>query len=174
MLDTYKELIKNQFEAAFCALNACADLCPDELWDKPVAKNPYCQSVFHTLIFADLYLEPGMDGFRDQPFHQEHPEFFGDYEQLEPREPVGLYTKEDIRRYLNVCRQKAAAVIDAEEEETLKGPSGFSFRKCTRAELHVYNMRHIQHHIAQLNMRLRLDTDLDPPWVGHAWKELDG
>jgi hypothetical protein len=53
----------------------------------------------------------------------------------------------------------------------LAGPSGFRRRKCSRAELHVYNVRHIQHHAAQLILRLRLDTDVDVPWVGQAWIE---
>ena len=43
-----------------------------------------------------------------------------------------------------------------------------SRRYFTRAELHLYNIRHIQHHAAQLILRLRLDTDVDIPWVGRG------
>jgi len=42
----------------------------------------------------------------------------------------------------------------------------FTGRNSPRAELHVYNIRRIQHHAAQLNLRLRLDTNVDIPWIG--------
>ena len=29
--------------------------------------------------------------------------------------------------------------------------------------------RHIQHHVAQLSLRLRIDADLEMPWVGSGW-----
>jgi len=38
----------------------------------------------------------------------------------------------------------------------------------SRAELHIYNIRHIQHYAAQLSLRLRLDTEVDIPWVSHG------
>jgi hypothetical protein len=44
-------------------------------------------------------------------------------------------------------------------------------RHLPRAELHVYNIRHIQHHSAQLIMRLRLDCDVDVPWISSGWRD---
>jgi hypothetical protein len=41
----------------------------------------------------------------------------------------------------------------------------------SRAELHVYNIRHIHHHAAQLSLRLRLDTGRGVDWVGSGWRE---
>ncbi len=58
-----------------------------------------------------------------------------------------------------------------ETDDTLRGENGFSWHKISRGELHVYNIRHIQHHAAQLSLRLRLNADIDIPWVSHAWKE---
>ena len=40
------------------------------------------------------------------------------------------------------------------------------------AELYVFIIRHVQHHAAQLILRLRLDADLDVPWIGAGWREL--
>jgi len=39
----------------------------------------------------------------------------------------------------------------------------------TRAKLHVVNIRHIQHHAAQLSLRLRLDHQEDIPWFSSRW-----
>ena len=76
-----------------------------------------------------------------------------------------------VLSYLQHVRRKARETVAWESAEVLAGTSGFRRRNCTRAELHVYNIRHIQHHAAQLILRLRLDTDVDVPWVGHAWQD---
>lgn len=172
MIETVKHLIVSQFEASLCTVGHCVARCSDELWNAPVAKYPFCQVAFHTLFFTDYYLckdeEPS--SMRQQPFHLDNPAFFGDYEQLEYREPVSLYKKPQILEYLNFCREKAVATVAAESQADLEAPAKFVRRKCTRAELHVYNMRHIQHHAAQLILRLRLDSDVDIPWIDSGWK----
>lgn len=170
MLATTKELIACQFEAALCMLRFCVDLCPNEAWQKAVANRPFSQTVFHTLFFTDYYLEPRDETIPDQPFHRENAEFFGDYEQIQPVEPTSTYERREIERYLAFCREKAIRVVSAETEESLCAPADFKRRQCSRAELHVYNMRHIQHHAAQLSLRLRLDHGTDVPWVGHEWR----
>jgi hypothetical protein len=172
MLSTCKTLLANQFEAALAMLNVCIDRCPEPIWNAPVANNPFCQSAFHTLFFADYYLEPGEASFRAQPFHQAHENVFADYEQLEPREPVALYERAWIKLYLRHVRSKAAAVIAAETSDSLQAPCGFPPKTFSRAELYVYNLRHVQHHAAQLSLRLRLDGRIDTPWIGSGWREI--
>lgn len=173
MLETLKELLAHQYEASLCTLNFAVARCPDASWHQPVAKWKFCQAAFHTVFFADLYLQPGDDieVFKRQPFHVEHKDVFRDYEEVEDRAQVLLYDRPFVMNYLQHARTKARETIARESADVLAGPSGFHWRKCSRAELHVYNIRHIQHHAAQLSLRLRLDTDVDVPWVGHAWKE---
>src|SRR5262245_54652106 len=172
MLDTFKQLIANQFEAALCTLNACVDRCPETAWKGRVANLKFCQVVFHTLFYADFYLGANEDPFRQQPFHQSNQDFFGDYEEFEDRPPTSLYDKASIKKYLSHCRTKAAQVIAAETAELLSGRAQFAKRTVSRAELHVYNLRHIQHHAAQLSLRLRLDSNEDIPWIGSGWREV--
>jgi hypothetical protein len=171
MLDTFKELIANQFEAAFCTLNACIDRCPMPAWDARVANYKFCQVAFHTLFYADLHLGPNEESFPRQPFHRDHSDFFRDYEEFEDREPTLLYDKQSISNYMAHCRKKASDVIASETEESLVARAGFARRTFSRAELHVYNIRHIQHHAAQLSLRLRLDTLQHIPWIGSGWRE---
>lgn len=172
MLDTFKELTANQYEAAFCTLNACIDRCPETAWNAPVANHAFCQSVFHALFYADVYLGQDDKSFRDQPFHRSHADFFADYEELEDRPPQRLYDKESIKTYLQHCRNKAAEVIAAETADTLKARCGFKWLAFSRAEVHLYNIRHIQHHAAQLILRLRLDAHADLPWARSGWREM--
>jgi hypothetical protein len=172
MLDTIKQLLANQYEAALCTLGVCIDRCPDRSWNERVANYKFCQAVFHTLFYADYYLGPDEDSFRDQPFHRDNAEFFGDYEEFEDHAPRALYGKPAIQRYLQHCRTKAARVIASETAESLGAQCAFGRKAFSRAELHVYNIRHIQHHAAQLSLRLRLDHAVDGPWVGSGWKDL--
>ena len=170
VIDTYRQLIANQFEAALSTLNICVNKCPEAAWNARVANLKFCQVVFHTLFFSDYYLGPNSDSFREQLFHRENKEFFRRYEELEDRPQVELYDKPAIKKYLKHCREKASAVVAAETLEILDGPSGFKRRIGSRAELHVYNIRHIQHHAAQLSLRLRIDHQIEIPWIGSGWR----
>jgi hypothetical protein len=173
MLETYKTLIVNQYAAVLAALNYVVDRCPEALWEAPVGDSIFCQIVFHAVFYADVYLEPGEGSLREQPFHRANPDFFRDYEELEDRKPVQLYARADIKRYLLHCRDKAAATLAAESADTLRGPSGFEWRTFTRAELHIYNIRHVQDHAAQLGMVLGEQAGLEMPWFSSGWREID-
>ena len=172
MAHTLKELLTHQYEASLSMLNLAIVRCPDAGWNERVANLKYCQAAFHVVFFADVYLQPSddIDALKRQPFHTGHAADFRDYEELEDRAQVLLYDKAFVVDYLNYVRRKAGETIARESSELMAGPSGFARRKCSRAELHVYNIRHIQHHAAQLILRLRLDTEVDIPWVGHEWK----
>ena len=173
MLDTLKELLTHQFDASLSTLNLSVARCSDAIWSERVAKWKFCQAAFHAVFFTDLYLQPGDDlgAFKRQAFHGQHKEVFRDYEELEDRPQVLLYEKPFVLSYLQHVRTKAQETIAREPAEVLAGPSGFHWRHCSRAELHVYSIRHVQHHAAQLSLRLRLDSEVDIPWVSHAWKE---
>lgn len=171
MLATFKELVANQFEAAFCTLNLCIDGCPEDAWNARVGNHAFCQVAFHVLFYADFYLGCDEASFRGQAFHRDNPRLFGDYEEFQDRAPRSLPERMSIEGYLGHCREKASAVIVAETAETLAAPSGFARRAFSRAELHVYNIRHIQHHAAQLSLRLRIDAGVDVPWVGSGWRD---
>jgi hypothetical protein len=173
MLDTLKELLAHQYDASLSMLKLAIDRCPNASWNECVANWRFCQTAFHVVFFADVYLQPSddLDALKRQPFHLEHEADFRDYEELEDRPQVLLYKKAFVLSYLQNVRRKAQETIASESAEVLAGPSGFRRRKCSRAELHVYNIRHIQHHAAQLSLRLRLDVQVDIPWVGHAWKD---
>lgn len=169
MLDAFKQLIANQFEASLCTITLCAERCPDSHWNTRIAKYPFSQVLFHAIFFADYYLGDDADSFRQQSFHIENQELFADYEQHKQQEPKSVYSREQIELYGNFCRDKASVKIGEETEQTLLAKARFARKNFSRAELHVYNIRHIQHHAAQLVLRLRIDTDVDIPWVRSEW-----
>jgi hypothetical protein len=172
MLASIKTLLTNQFEAALCTLDASIDHCPDAGWNVRVGNLVFCQVAFHTLFYTDFYLGLDEESFRHQPFHLANAGFFRDYEELLDRPQVLLYDKPGVKAYLEHCRTKAAAAICAETADSLTSPCGFPRRNMTRAELYVYNMRHVQHHAAQLSLRLRLDFGQNISWVGSGWQAV--
>lgn len=171
MTEAVKQLLTSQYEAALCTLAHCVARCPEPQWNAPVARYPFCQVAFHTLFFADVYLGRDADALRRQPFHLANAELFAGYEQMEDREPVSLYTRAQIEMYLDFVHEKAVATIAAETAADLSAPAQFARRNFSRAELHIYNIRHIQHHSAQLIMRLRLNSTVDIPWIGAGWRD---
>jgi hypothetical protein len=171
MIDVFKQLVSHQFEAALCTLSICIDKCPDSAWDAPVANYKFCQVAFHTVFYADYYLGRNDPSFREQSFHLENADFFRDYEEFIDRPPVLLYDRATIQKYIEHCRRKAPLAIAAETADSLAAPCGFPRKSFSRAELHVYSIRHIQHHAAQLSLRLRLDHQIDIPWVRTGWDD---
>jgi hypothetical protein len=131
----------------------------------------FCQAVFHTLFFTDYYLGETGEDFRKEPFHRENADVFRDYEELEPRAQVHLYERAWIKKYLQYCLKRGREIVAAETAESLAAPTKFPRKNFSRAELYVYNIRHLQHHAAQLSMRLRLNSQTDVPWFRSGWQE---
>ena len=169
MLHTLKEVFANQFHAALCTLSECIDRCPDAAWKSKIVNLEFSQVAFHTLIFADYYLGEGDETFRRQPFHLDNQGRFGEYEEFEDRVPVTLYEPPFIQAYVAHCRAKSSATIATETAESLSAKSPFPRLAFSRAEVHVHNIRHIQHHAAQLILRLRRDYQQDMPWFKSGW-----
>ncbi len=168
MIDLYRSVVSSQYVAALMTLRQCIDDADEAVW---VAEHPdgaVNRVVFHALFYADLYLCRSEHDVKRQPYHLDHPEFFKDYEELEDREAVNVYPREASIEYLEFCIQKARKLIATETEATLAGPSGFSWRPEPRAELHIYNIRHIQHHAAQLGLRGQLRGLAPLRWVSHG------
>jgi hypothetical protein len=172
MTDRLKPILLSQFEAALCMLDDCIRKCPPGHWDGPapthtIAKYPFWLVAYHTLCFVDCYLAPSNEAW--QPHPDLHP---AGRAELEEEYPSRVFSQDELIRYADICRGKLRAVLGegpaAETAETLTHPSGFSWLPFSRAELHLYNIRHIQHHTGQLGAYLRrLGVELR--WVKTGW-----
>lgn len=154
MIEIYKQSTLGQFQAALAMLKQCIERCPGELWESKVAGLTVQQIAYHTLFFVDFYLTADECVFTLRDLHL----LGGD--EREPLHSPGL-EKQATLDYLAVCLKKLETTIATESEECLRGPSGFSWCKFSRAEMHIYNLRHVQHHAGQLSSHLRR---LVPDW----------
>jgi uncharacterized damage-inducible protein DinB len=155
MLDFVKTILRGQFEASLSMLDRCIRTCPPEHWDGVVGARTFRQVAYHTLYYTDLYLSPGKDALERRDLHRRGSEL----------------NQEEIRAYLKVCRRKAVAMLAAENAASLQADSEFSRLSLSRGELHLYNIRHVQHHSGQLSAYLRrFVRDGKLPWIKSGWR----
>jgi hypothetical protein len=168
MLDYWKQTTLAQFEAALAMLKGCLEQCPPNLWEEKLAALTFRQVAYHTLFFVDYYLSPGEEDFSLRDLHL----VGGD--EREPVNSPGLDQPATLA-YVPICLEKLRTTLAAETEASLQQSSGFSWLPFTRGELHLYNLRHVQHHTGQLSAQLRR---LDPAcanremlrWVRTGWR----
>lgn len=165
------------FAAAIDMLKSIIQACPDSTWESE--KQIYYLS-YHTVIFLDFYLTNPVQDFK--PYLQYT---LGDPRNLPahaiddvlPKKP---YSKNEMLVYLDKIRAKSEMLICHSEEEL------FSKRWISDSEVNIhglcppvvihyswleilfYNLRHIQHHVGQLNLLLRQKADLAVDWISHA------
>jgi len=157
-----------QYGAALAMLSGCLERADATDWLALVDRFGFWHVAYHTLFYADFYLSANEGSFRPQPFHLEDYNFLGP-QSWAPDKKVAYdrpYDKETLAGYLNTCLAKVKTAIPAETEASLAAPSGFSWLNFSRLELHIYNIRHIQHHSAQLATVPRRREADGVDWVG--------
>ena len=165
---TINESLVSQFNASLITLENCIDSCPPEEWNQSHGDYPFSQVVFHTLFYCDFYLSKNEEIFKTQEFHRNHKDTFADYEELEYRLPVRLYDKAFIKEYLEYCKEKIKVEVKNFRIEDLLNVREESIRKMSKLELYIYVIRHIQHHAAQLGLRIQFVIKKEMKWVSRG------
>jgi hypothetical protein len=151
----WKEIIWSQFGAAIDTLDELIRICPDDLWearlwDDPSERPGYSQiwyRVYHTLFWLDLYLTGTEEGFTP-------PAPFALIEMEEDDLPERAYTRQEVLGYLQLCRERCKATIEALTDETAMRRCSFGWGEVSFIELQLYSMRHDQDHAAQVSLLL--------------------
>jgi DinB family protein len=170
---TLKTSIWQQFGASIDYLADTMSACPDHLWLSslwltPNAKPERAQFwyvVYHTLFWLDLYLTGAEEGFLPP-----NPFTLIEQDGDDPL-PERVYTKDELQAYLNDCRKKCQATIEALTDETAHRRCRFGWGECSFLELLLYNMRHVHGHASQLNMLLGQIVGPQRDYVTQARKE---
>jgi hypothetical protein len=109
-------------------------------------------------FFTHLYLQPNEAAFRPWEHHQadvQHPD--GIAGPPDPKSTLPLipepYTKAEVLVYWSFCETMVDDAVDALDLHSQE--SGFSWYRVSKLEHQIINVRHLQHHTAQLADRLR-------------------
>lgn len=156
----FSRSVVSQFNSALRMLEDCLKQCPDRLWDEPVGTLPFWEVAYHTLCWTDMYLSASKQAWQPAPgpgqrrkgqtpltAHSLHPTGI---QEMWGRHPSRRFERLELLHYAALCKKKVRAVLDAETDRTLAGPSGFRWIKGPRAEAHLYNLRHLSGHVGQL------------------------
>jgi hypothetical protein len=177
MVETFKEVLWKNFGAAIDMLRDSISLCPDSLWE---SEKKFFYLSYHTIIFLDYYLSiPAKDFKPVLPF------MLVSLDRLPPEAiddviPNSLYTREEMLNYLASIREKCKKLIlesseeklnekwIAKEEVNLHGLCPSIVEEYSILEILFYNLRHVQHHVAQMNFILRQKINSAPDWISHS------
>jgi len=148
-------------------LERAVSACPDNLWDDPRYHNRFWLLTYHTLFYTDLYSQESIE--KVEGWSKRLPEIHfldmtppPDSHPITPGEP---YKKEDLIEYIEYIRGKMPERIEKTNWNAL---SGFPWISLDKFELSLYNLRHLQHHTAQLIDRIRQEAGRGVAWVGRG------
>lgn len=160
MIDTeWKQMVWGQLGGAIDMLENAVLACPDELWRAGEPPRALWYVTFHTLFFLDLYTFGSVEGFTPPPPFT--------LDELDPAGvfPERVYSRDELCAYLGACRERCRSAIVALTDEAAARRCEFEWVQASYGELLLGNVRHVQHHTAQLNWVLGEATGTAPRWV---------
>ena len=159
MDNSLKEILWKQFGASIDMLENALTLCPNELWN---TETKFWYNAYHCLFYLDYYLTLEPDKFAPpSPF------------TLSEFDPAGampdqVYSKAVLLVYLQKNRKKCYDLIESMTTEIAYKRWVNEYKNYSVIEILLYNMRHVQHHAAQLNLLLRQGVNNAPSWVSQT------
>ncbi len=173
---TFINAMWQNFAGAMDMFKEVIRICPEDYWQND---NKFFYLSYHTLIFLDYYLSQPVSSFSPLLTYTIT---CGDLPTgaIDDVIPDRHFTREEIILYVQLVRKKSRQVI-------LESPEiKFTQRWIKDEEIHLhdlcpelvknysltdilfYNLRHLQHHVGQLNFMLRQNTGLAADWVAVA------
>lgn len=164
MDNLFKETIWKQFGASMDMLDNAIAMCPDELWN---TDERFWYSSFHCLFWLDYYLTLEPSTFTATP-----PFTLSEFNP-NGEMPERSYSKDELLNYLKSSREKLRKLLlSLSSDEIINRRWVNDYKNYSLLEILLYNMRHVQHHSAQLNKFLRSKMNNAPAWVTQTKIEL--
>ena len=177
MLDQLKTSLWKHFGGSIDMLGNAIAMWPEDQWN---ANKRFFYMAYHCLVFLDYYLTIPPNGFQAPlPYTLTDEEPNGRQMPSTMWCPDRIYSKQELLDWLRLSREKCRHVISGLTEEKLNEPwisgTGVDLDLASGGALHysvldilLYNMKHVQHHAAQLNLMLRQTIHDAPDYVSMA------
>lgn len=164
MKQVFKESIWRQFGASIDTLENAIRKCPEEEWN---TDKLFWYWSYHALFWLDYYLSLEPKNFSPpSPFTMSEMSAAGGL-------PERVYSQTELLDYLEKSRSKALNLMAGLTDELAEQRWRNDWKDYTVLEIILYNMRHVQHHAAQLNLLLRQTIDDAPEWVSVSKSEMN-
>jgi hypothetical protein len=177
-MDTiFKDCLCKNFLAAIDMFKSVVGLCPDVLWEH---EKKFFYLTYHTIIFLDYYLSSPVKEFSPLLDYTIRNADSLPSEAVDDVIPNRFYAKKEILDYLLAIRGRCQKLIDQASEENLKerwinddeidihGLCPRLVSDYSLLEILFYNLRHVQHHTAQLNLLLRQKANVAVDWISQS------
>lgn len=167
--DALRTVLKSQYHAALAMLKNAIEKCPHDLWQGSGHTNECWQVAYHVLFFAHMYSQPNEAAFRPWKHHVANVQYQdGIAGPPDPKSTLPLlaepYPKEQVLEYWAFVDAMIDATLDVTDLGSAE--SGFWWYPIPKLEHEIVNIRHIQHHTAQLADRVRTAANVGIDWVG--------
>lgn len=143
-------VLKAQYFAGLAMMREAIELHPEPLWLSGEGHAaPNWRIAFHALFYTHFYLQKDQHSMRLWPRHR------GQLDDLSGPAVTDeeAYSRADMLEYVDFCCDMVGPAIDAMD---LSSPDcGFPWYNQGKLEHQINNIRHLQHHAAQLGDRLR-------------------
>lgn len=159
-----KRDIWRQFGASLDMLENAIRMCPVKLWD---SEKKFWYLAYHCLFWTDYYLTLNPTDFLPPP-----PYTLSEFDPSGAM-PDRTYSKEEMLSYLEHSRKKCFELISGLTQGIANSRWINDYKNYSVFEMLLYNMRHVQHHTAQLNLLLRQEIDNAPRWVSVTNIEME-
>ena len=150
----------SQHLAALQMMEDVVEEISDDLWLSDDQVNPTWQIVYHSLFFYRLYLHQSLQDFQHWEGHRKGAQNLvldPDYSRPTP------YSRDEMKGFIEDCRRftkQQLAILDINSTE-----SGFEWYQVPKVEHLIVNVRHLQHHVGQLQDRLRNTESKGISWT---------
>jgi hypothetical protein len=146
-----KEII-SQYRAALKMLIDTIKKCQESAWEDETYENAYWRLVYHALYYTDLYLAQNPDRFTPWKKHRENYNYLGRVTRdNQPLIIIDTYSESEMLEYVESIFTSLEKSVN---ETKMDEQSGFPWLRMNKLEVHLYNLRHLQHHVGQLIERL--------------------
>jgi hypothetical protein len=181
MLTNLKQSLWKHFGASIDMLGNAITMWPDEYWN---TNKKFIYNAYHCLVFLDYYLTiPPKDFTSPLPYTLTEADHVPP-DAIDDVVPNRIYSKKELLDYLQYSRKKCHDFIAGLTEEKLNeqwisGTANMNLDLVSSDALHysvlnilLYNMKHVQHHVAQLNLLLRQTINNAPDYVSMAKDDI--
>jgi len=181
MFDILKQSLWKHFGSSIDMIRNAIILWPEEYWN---TNKKFFYNAYHCLVFLDYYLTIPPKNFSSPlPFTLTEPDHIPK-DAIDDVVPDKIYSKKELLDYLQSSREKCRKLIAGLTEEKLNerwidesepmylALSSQAALNYSVLDILFYNMRHVQHHAAQLNLLLRQKINNAPDYVSMAEDDL--
>lgn len=164
-MDSISSAFRSQYIAALLMLRNSIIACPETVWNDSSYGNRFWHVSYHVLYFTALYLSPSLQESNLWEKCRKTYQALSKWESepdYDPEQNIP-YTKEELLDFIEFIQLRLEVAFD---EVPMDSSSGFPWISFNKLQLHIYNLRHLQHHTGQLTERIKQTTGKGIAWVG--------